>query len=205
MRCNHVQLYSTLEPDEIPERIRRRIERHLASCESCRKRVAASRDVAALVALKRYEQPDEAVMEGFTERFHHRLRLERAIGVPEPRSPRSWLWAEPAVVFRTALATVLLTLAVGRILWVIAVPRSADSVAEAVPPGTGRAGMTRVVAEPSAGGSAGTQPRLVIIRPYPGSFPVHRAVPRLSEPPEGFRFYRRGTEGVMVVPASYEF
>lgn len=190
MNCRKARLYGADDPGEIPPGIRRGVEEHLERCPACREAAEQSRAVGALIALKQHEIPESEFMNGFLERYHRRLRMERTIRVRAPRRRWSWLWAEPAVVLRTAFATLLLTLAAGRIFTVgmrgrggpaLAQEPAALDVQSASLPWIGDSGAARA----SLGSGS-----IIIIRPESGRFSKSK------------RYIYERSPGV---PVSYEF
>ena len=190
MNCAKARLHSVDAPEELHPGLRRDLEKHLERCAGCREAAERLRAVGRLVALKSQERPEPALMDSFLARFHQRLRMERTIRVRTPTSRWTWLWAEPAVVLRTAFATLLLAVAGGRILIVGLRGGGAPLMAqEPIPLEIPSASHAWIGPSGTLATGSGSDP-IIIIRPKS----ARDAEPRRN-------IYERGS----IVPASYEF
>ncbi|MDD2709014.1 MAG: hypothetical protein PHV34_13595 [Verrucomicrobiae bacterium] len=80
MKCKMVQEYlPMLAVRELEGQLGEQISEHLETCAACRNELAGARKIHALLALKRYEQPDEFFSRTFLDKLHQRLEAEERV------------------------------------------------------------------------------------------------------------------------------
>jgi len=121
MRCRKTTSYLNAYVDgEVPERLRRTVESHLAVCESCRGRLEEIRQVDELF---QGSLPVPPVPDGFAARIMAEARRRQRAEISERSSPLpawnplQWIAGLSAPMRLAACATVLLALITGLSLY----------------------------------------------------------------------------------------
>ncbi len=74
MKCEKVCLHlAAFSVGEIGEGEEKKIQEHLAGCANCRESLRTTQQLRALLALKRYERPDEFFLRTYLAEFYRRL------------------------------------------------------------------------------------------------------------------------------------